>query len=84
MKKKELEIHYCPTKEMIGDFFTKPLQGALFTKFRNSILGITEEECLKYKEDYYKAKANRESVTSNNSCGWEVTQECAVVSLQKP
>ena len=65
-------------------FFTKLLQVALFTKFRNSILGITEEECLKYKEDYYKAKANRESVTSNNSCGWEVTQECVVVSLQKP
>jgi len=25
---KEIEIHYCPTKEMLGNFFTKPLQGA--------------------------------------------------------
>ena len=35
VKKKEIEINYCLTKEMIGDFFTKPLQGASFTKFRN-------------------------------------------------
>ena len=51
VKNKEIEIHYCPTKEVIGDFFTKPLQGALFMKFRNSILGITAEDCPQYKED---------------------------------
>ena len=26
MKNKEIEIHYCPTKEMLGDFYTKPLK----------------------------------------------------------
>jgi hypothetical protein len=26
---------------MIADFFTKPLQGALFTKFRDIIMGVT-------------------------------------------
>lgn len=25
---KEFAIEYCPTKEMIADYFTKPLQGA--------------------------------------------------------
>ena len=30
IKDKELKIIYCPTKEMIADFFTKPLQGILF------------------------------------------------------
>jgi hypothetical protein len=34
-----LEIRYLPTKHMIGDFFTKPLQGKQFTYFRNLILG---------------------------------------------
>ena len=66
MKNKEIEIHYCPTKEMLGDFFTKPLQGALFIKFRNSILGISEEEYRQYKEDYYKAKEIKQSATSSN------------------
>jgi hypothetical protein len=32
-------IHHCPTELMIADFFTKPLQGSLFSKFRDVILG---------------------------------------------
>jgi Reverse transcriptase (RNA-dependent DNA polymerase) len=35
VKHKELTIEYCPTKQMIADFFTKPLQGSLFTWMRN-------------------------------------------------
>ena len=37
--KGEMNIGYCPTECMLADFFTKPLQGALFEKFRNVILG---------------------------------------------
>ena len=36
---KELDIQYCPTNEMVGDFFTKPLQGKKFTLFRKIIMG---------------------------------------------
>ena len=32
-------IEYCPTGDMIADFFTKPLQGSLFRKFRTSSWG---------------------------------------------
>jgi hypothetical protein len=35
----EMEIKYCPTDDMIADFFTKPLQGAKFKKFRDMIMG---------------------------------------------
>ena len=38
-KRKELDIKFCPTEDMVGDFFTKPLQGAGFIKFRNKVLG---------------------------------------------
>jgi hypothetical protein len=31
----------CPTGDMIGGFATKPLQGALFRKFRDQIMGVT-------------------------------------------
>ncbi len=33
VKKGEMTIGYCPASEMIGDHFTKPLQGALFHWF---------------------------------------------------
>lgn len=37
---KEVDVSYCPTGEMRGDFFTKPLQGALFRRFRLDILNM--------------------------------------------
>jgi hypothetical protein len=33
---KEVSVKYCPTEEMVSDFFTKPLQGALFRKLRRA------------------------------------------------
>ena len=38
--KGELSVTWCPTGDMIGDFMTKPLQGALFRKFRDQIMGV--------------------------------------------
>jgi len=38
----EVKIGYCPTDDMVGDFFTKPLQGGKFRKFRNLILNVSE------------------------------------------
>ena len=33
-------MNWCPTGDMIGGITTKPLQGALFRKFRNQIMGV--------------------------------------------
>ena len=33
-------VEYCPTEEMLADFYIKPLQGALFRKFRDVIMGL--------------------------------------------
>jgi hypothetical protein len=38
--RKEVAIQYCPTKDMVADYFTKPLQGELFYKFRDQIMGV--------------------------------------------
>jgi hypothetical protein len=35
-----IKIVYCPTEDMIADFFTKPLQGSLFYKLRDHIMYI--------------------------------------------
>jgi hypothetical protein len=37
---KEVSIDYCPTGDMTGDFFTKPLQGSKFRKFRDQIMNM--------------------------------------------
>ena len=37
--KGEVEVIYCMTEEMLADYFTKPLQGALFEKLRRVIMG---------------------------------------------
>lgn len=41
-------VKYCPTGKMIADYFTKPLLGSLFRKFRNAIMGCTDAEYLAY------------------------------------
>ena len=38
-----LSLEYCPTEEMIGDFFTKPLQGALFYKLWSLIMNLNSD-----------------------------------------
>ena len=38
IKNGELEIEYCPTDDMVADYFTKPLQGKKFLQFPRSRL----------------------------------------------
>jgi hypothetical protein len=34
-----ITIRHCPTEQMLADFFTKPLQGALFQQFKAILMG---------------------------------------------
>eukprot|EP00957_Ditylum_brightwellii_P081428 6193580-Ditylum_brightwellii.AAC.1 len=45
IESKELSEEYCPTKLMVANFYTKPLQGKLFRIFRNRILNLEEDPC---------------------------------------
>jgi hypothetical protein len=40
IQKGQVNITYVPTKDMIGDFFTKPLQGYLFRKLRAHVMNL--------------------------------------------
>ena len=42
--KGEVSIKWCPTGDMIGDYMTKPLQGASFRKFRDQIMGTVKAQ----------------------------------------
>jgi hypothetical protein len=40
VKAKEIRIQHRGTEAMLGDYFTKPLQGQLFRRMRNIIMNI--------------------------------------------
>jgi hypothetical protein len=40
VKMGNVSLVWCPTGGMIGNFMTKPLQGALFHNFRDQIMGV--------------------------------------------
>ena len=52
IKKGELSVQYCPTLDMIADYFTKPLQGSLFRKLRDLVMGIIPANFASYKRRY--------------------------------
>ena len=56
IKDGSMSVIYHPTKEMVSDYLTKPLQGCLFRTHRNSIMGHTEESIAKYHKAYSDAK----------------------------
>ena len=39
IEKGNVQVEYCPTDDMIGDYMSKPLQGYKFRKFRSQIMG---------------------------------------------
>jgi hypothetical protein len=40
IRAKELSVKWCPTRNMICDFMTKLLQGALFQRLRDLLMGV--------------------------------------------
>ena len=47
--KKEMQIVYYPTEQMLADYFTKPLNGSLFRLYRGVIMGhLTIDELFKH------------------------------------
>jgi len=43
VKKGQVKIAYCPAENMLGDFFTKPLQGSMFKNMRKIILNMPDD-----------------------------------------
>jgi hypothetical protein len=63
IKEGSIRVIYHPTKQMVSDYLTKPLQGSLFRTHRNSIMGHSEDSISRYREEYNEAKA---SITSQS------------------
>jgi hypothetical protein len=50
IQSKELTVEYCPTEEMLADFFTKPLQGSSFRRFRAAVLNLKSDPIMSSPE----------------------------------
>ena len=42
IERNEIELRYCPTGKMIGDYMTKPLVGCKFKRFRSEIMNLPD------------------------------------------
>ena len=76
IERDRVQVSYCPTGDMLADYFSKPLQGSLFRKFRNLILNIHpldpvkvrpgEQECVGANSEDDNATPSHKSVATVN------------------
>ena len=59
-------VTYCPTKEMLADYLSKPLQGSLFCLHRNTLMGITSDMAVQYQIEYTAANIAKAKLTSDH------------------
>ena len=63
-------MEFCPNFDMIGDYFTKALQGSQFCRFRKIVFGIHEDDIPAYNAsgrallEEQKIKLNKEKEES--------------------
>jgi hypothetical protein len=65
LKSEGIKVEYCPTGMMIADFFTKPLQGNLFRKFRDIVLGYKHVTEIVDESSKCELSTNQERVGCN-------------------
>jgi hypothetical protein len=56
---KEVEIKWCPTKDMVAGFMTKLLQGSHFRRLRDLIMGMTSIKRSKTTSSSVKLKKRK-------------------------
>ena len=66
-----IRIEHCPTKEMIADYFTKPLQGVQFYKLRDHIMNIDPSS------PYH---SGHRSVLENDHPDVTILKECVAIT----
>ena len=69
LDQRKIDIKYCPTEQMIADFLTKPLQGGLFQKLRDVIMGQIDIHT------FARSTAAKEREEENNIDGGQTANE---------
>ena len=69
IKKGEVKVAYCPTQEMLGDFFTKPLQGTQFIRMRSKILNLPSSSSTAVHRSVLKSAKKNDGSGSKSTAG---------------
>jgi hypothetical protein len=77
-----VEIRYCPTKDMIGDFFTKPLQGSKFRRFRNIVMNCDFDEFGPVDPNGLNIKLPFKSLEPTHDKNGSGSQECVGIDSE--
>jgi hypothetical protein len=73
--RKEVAIQYCPTKQMVADYFTKPLQGVLFYKFRDQVMGVVPMSTIMGDHrSVLDKKSNETRIMKNPHVSWKLDE----------
>lgn len=59
-------IVYCPTKAMVADYLSKPLQGSFFCLHCNTLMGLTLDVAIQYQIDYGAEKMARAKLVGDH------------------
>ena len=79
IKKGEVKIAHCPTQDMIGDFFTKPLQGTQFVQLRSKILNLPSSSSTAGHRSVLKNDKNKSRVEEYTRLGTRLVKNRAVI-----
>eukprot|EP00934_Nitzschia_sp_Nitz4_P009475 Nitzschia sp. Nitz4//scaffold72_size95085//86078//87917//NITZ4_004773-RA/size95085-processed-gene-0.38-mRNA-1//-1//CDS//3329557414//9465//frame0 len=73
-KDEGITVVYCPTESMLADFFSKPLQGSLFKKFRDVILGHKHAKTLLQQQQQQQQQLEWKQVLFCILCRYDMIQ----------
>ena len=73
IKSNEVNVEYCPTEFLVGDYYSKPLQGKLFRQFRNFTLNISDNQM--DEKNFFPQRENKRPPPSSTKSS-TVAQEC--------
>ena len=79
IKRENMEIVYCPTNDMIANFYTKPLQGKQLYRLRDIIMGkdtSTVKECVDGSSIKDTIDSTKKHVSRKRSKGKSDTGYC--------
>jgi hypothetical protein len=69
VNKGNIEIAYCPTDDMTGDYMTKPLHGKKFEAFCNEIMNLPQPAQQTQRADHHDTNSDHASVGHQERVG---------------